>query len=934
MTHAGQTPRFVARDLPARHRWRLIAPLMNGRSISEWPDASPVQQHDVLLHMNPVRGALAQAQAEAMLRALMPGGVAVVVSQDALPPATLRKLAPYHGHYIQRAINGSLFQAQEFTTGKIAILRDADIRREAVHIYLFAYHALPPLDTGVLEHPVAPERPPTPPAATDAPRPGSRNEEGDAVSLAGRLLAQESRLLRLHTQIRDLTTERARPGQSSGGLEPPSGKFAWRLADQSLPSAVSDDPYDRRVDDPAIHAARQGAHFFNAFRLDTPEADVTAATDALSTRVNRLKPTRGAPDVSIIIPVYGQIAYTLNCLDSLFAHASRYSAEIIVVNDASPDETGILLPRLPQIRVKQQKKNAGFIKSCHAGAAMARGTYLVMLNNDTRVVDGWLDALIGSFGKFPEAGLVGSKMLYPDGSLQEAGGIMWRDGSAWNYGRNDDPNRPHYSYARQADFISGCSLALTRKTWHALGGFDDYYAPAYCEDADLCMRVRQSGKQVWFQPQSRIIHYEGKTGGTDTATGAKRYQVLNTKKFFLRWRGVLAAHRPNAEEPWREKDRATNTHMLIIDATTPRPDQDAGSVQVALVLESCRDLGYAASFVPQDNFLFQPGYTTDLQAAGVECAYAPYERDMDTYLRRYGRMFDVIMVYRITVLDRVLPLLRAHAPQATIIFNLVDLHFLRMQRQAALTEDASLAASAESLRERELNGIRACDCTITHSTVEATLLSELVPEAPVTVWPLMAACQGTDRGFADRRDVLFLGGYLHAPNVDAVQHFVADILPALRQAEPGLRFIIAGANPTAEVAALASDHVEITGQVADLRDVMDRARIFVCPLRVGAGVKGKIMSALSYGIPVVTSSLGMEGSGLTPGEHALVADNPADFARTTLRLYHDPDEWQRLSAAGQAVIRRDFSPQRGASILAGAINAAWSHRLGVPAACA
>ncbi len=233
------------------------------------------------------------------------------------------------------------------------------------------------------------------------------------------------------------------------------------------------------------------------------------------------------------------------------------------------------------------------------------------------------------------------------------------------------------------------------------------------------------------------------------------------------------------------------------------------------------------------------------------------------------------------------------------------------------------------MEQRELALVRETDCTITHSHFEAEVLARLVPEAPVLVWPLMFAHQGTQADFASRRDVVFLGGYRHHPNVDAVEYFVADIFPLLRSAQPDLRFIVAGANPTPAVRALAGEAVEVTGLVEDLRDVLDRARVFVCPLRVGAGVKGKVMSALAYGIPIVSTAVGVEGTELVPEEHFLLASGPEDFARQILRLYHDPDLWERLSLAGQALIRETYSPEGGAPYLAQAIEAAWHHKLGV-----
>ncbi len=942
-----------ALDRAALLRRRLLAPLLADRVVCELalhvadrllPSEAALADAGIAVQLAPIGADVALAWLPRVMARLPEEGVAVITTHAALSGDALRRLAPYHAHYTQRCLNGALFQPAAFEGGRIAVLRDAADLQDSVHIYLFGRQELPPLEAGILETTHAP-RPEedgagTPPAIVLAPPspiegfPSGSEGSGQAASLAFRLLEQEQRLLEGFGALRRLQAagQQNDGGRKAGWFPPSAGQHEWKLARQEQPAAASVNPYDRRVDDAVIVEARAGEAFFATYALDTGLDDAGRAVADLSRRVCALAPAMHAPpDVSIILPVYGQLAYTLNCLDSLFAHASRFSAEIIVVDDCSPDDSAAYLQRLPQIRLHRQPRNGGFIASCNMGASLARGTYVLMLNNDTRVVAGWLDALVDSFGHFPRAGLVGSKMLYADGSLQEAGGIIWRDGSSWNYGRNDDPNRPHYAYAREVDYISGCSVMLRRTDWDALGGFDKHFSPAYCEDADLCLRVVQSGAEVWYQPMSRVVHYEGKTSGTDTGSGVKAYQVQNTKKLFLRWREKLTAHRPNGEEPYFEKDRRACKRMLVIDASAPTPDQDAGSLQTVLGLQSCRVLGYATSFVPEDNFLFQPGYISDLQERGIECIYAPYELGIDSYLRRYGSLFDVILVYRMTVLHKILPSIRRHAPKAVLLFHVADLHFLRTERQAEIEADEGLLARAVTLREQELALVREADCTITHSQFEADLLGDLVADATVQVWPLMYPKRGTTRGFADRRDLIFLGGYRHAPNVDAVQFFCLDILPMLRAAEPGLRFIAAGANPTREVSALAGPQVEVTGMIGDLGPVLDAARVFVCPLRVGAGIKGKIMTALAHGIPVVTTSVGVEGSGLEAGRHVLVADDARSFAEATLRLYRDPELWHRLSLAGLAVMD-SFSPASGGAFLGSAIEAAWARKLGVRAA--
>lgn len=759
-------------------------------------------------------------------------------------------------------------------------------------------------------------------------------DQATAIALIDRLLEVETRVQELASTNLKLRREAKAAGAhvsvAGAFFDVPKTAFEWRLAETQALSPDDLGLYDVRCDDDAVMAGRAGQAFMDEFGLLGDSPDYDGAIKAINTIKTGLGAVDRLPDVSIVIPIYGQLAYTLNCIHSLRLHRSRFTAEVIIIDDASPDKSAEYLPGVMCIRYHKQKKNGGFIESCNAGGRLSNGRFIIMLNNDTRVVDGWLDELIGGFELWPNAGLVGSKLHYSDGTLQEAGGIIWRDGSAWNYGRNDDPNRPQYSYARQVDYISGCSIALPAALWRELGGFDTHYHPAYCEDADLALRVKAAGREVWMQPLSRIVHYEGKTSGTDTASGAKAYQVINTKKMFVRWRDSLAVHRRNAEAPFLERERGVRKRFLVVDVTAPTPDQDAGSVQTFMALQACQGLGYKAHFVPEDNWLFQPKYIPALQRLGVDCAYAPYELGFEAYMRRYGWQFDVIMVYRAGVMEKVLPVVRSLAPQAVLLFHVADLHYLRLERTAALTGDDEVLAAATLMKEREFALVGAVDCTITHSSAEQEILANEAPGCPVVLWPLMAEYYGTSTPFQERRDLCFLGGYRHAPNIDAVIYFVREVLPLIKAEIPDIRFVIAGAHAPDEVRALASDDVVVAGMIGDLRDLFDPCRVFVCPLRVGAGAKGKVVSALSYGIPIVSTSVGVEGAGLTDGETVLVADTPADFAAATVRLYRDHDLWARLSQAGQSLVRDTLSHGMGGQILSHAIEIAFASKLGLP----
>ena len=383
------------------------------------------------------------------------------------------------------------------------------------------------------------------------------------------------------------------------------------------------------------------------------------------------------PKVSIIIPAFNQAHLTRSCLDSLRRHVASVPFEVLLVDDASTDDTPLIADEMPWLRFFRQEQNSGFGSACNFGATQAKGEYLVFLNNDTTVSDGWLDALLETFADWPKAGLVGSKLVLMDGTMQECGSLLFRDGSAANYGRGGDPRNPRYCYTRETDYVSGAAIMIRKDLFDSLHGFDDLYEPAYYEDTDLALRIRELGLQVIVNPHAEVCHVEGGTAGMDTSKGIKRYQVINQEKFLDRWRQTLTTFpaRPNDEPELRK----LGPRVLVIDWMIPRPDRDSGSLRMTGILRALRALDCHVTVAARD-MSCETGYELPLEKIGIEVLRSPYIKSVDRYLAENGSDFDYVIVSRRDTANLHIDSIKRYCTNAKIIFDTCDLHPARRGR--------------------------------------------------------------------------------------------------------------------------------------------------------------------------------------------------------------------------------------------------------------
>ena len=568
-------------------------------------------------------------------------------------------------------------------------------------------------------------------------------------------------------------------------------------------------PYERRavVDVVAAHSSDECAervvNYFNIIeRLELDHATSSLSRqekiEHLIVQMRRLVAGKGepdAPEVSIVIPVYNQLEYTIACVISLLEHATKLSYEIIIGNDLSTDETKTTFEAVGGVvNCVTHKERSGFIGNCNLSAKHARGRYIVLLNNDTLIIDGWLNELLAPFRRFNNVGFVGSKLLMADGRLQEAGGIIWKDGSGWNFGRNADALSPEFNYTKDVDYCSGASIAIPAKTWNELKGFDERYRPAYFDDADIAFAIRAKGMRTLYAPASVLIHHEGISHGTDTTKGIKAYQVQNHKKFVSKWAKVLKTENfPNGESVYLARDRSRKRpHMLMIDHYVPQFDRDAGS---RLMYEHCKmfvDAGFKITFWPDNLFNDKP-YVRILQDLEVEVIYGgEYMNKFSEWIAKTGAHIDYAFLSRAHVSEKYIDAIKANS-RAKVLFCGHDLHVWRLQKEYSITKNEELLKEIDYWGKAERQMWEASDVIYYPAIEERDYVGR---EMPKKISRLMCVYIYADEELAAMREqiesrpvisaqtLLFVAGFRHRPNVDAANWLVREILPRVKDKVP------------------------------------------------------------------------------------------------------------------------------------------------------
>ncbi|RKT44480.1 glycosyltransferase [Thiocapsa rosea] len=535
---------------------------------------------------------------------------------------------------------------------------------------------------------------------------------------------------------------------------------------------------------------------------------------------------------------------------------------------------------------------AGLRQVWQSGTEIARADRILFLPSYWRPAPGSVGELLRTAMDPALAGVV-PMLLNADDTIYEAGCVSNENGVLRQRGAGEPSG--HVEYGFRTEVVGGSVLLLDRALLKGIRWPELCGGP--CALLELSTIVaRDQERAIVCQPLARM-------------TAALEPRPLSEAADAVSLSDIWAADPPQTRK---------RIPFLVIDLVTPTPDQDSGSVDAYSQLKILHELGYQPSFLPSLTLKREGHYTGDLERIGVECWHRPWITSLEDHLRTHGGRYRYVMISREPTAASYIDLVLRTCPRARIIFNTVDLHFLREQRQAEHSGNGTDLETAMAVRERELGVMRKADITILISATEQDLIARELPDVRTYQVPLiMEISDRSPTPFEERRDVLFIGGFRHLPNVDAVSWFVTSIWPQVKARIPGARLHVVGSNPTPAVLDLAGDDVLVHGFVPDVSGYFNHCRLSVAPLRFGAGLKGKVGRSLGYGLPVVATPMAAEGSGLSHGEEILVAVNDREFADGVVRLYEDEALWTKLSAASLAFFEERYSYSAGRRIFAG-----------------
>ncbi len=618
------------------------------------------------------------------------------------------------------------------------------------------------------------------------------------------------------------------------------------------------------------------------------------------------------PTISIILIFYNQAHLSLLCLQSLIKFAD-VPFELIIVDNGSSDSTTDLLAVLDNCVVLSNVENLGFVKAVNQGAKHARGEYILLLNNDAVIHQQTLSSALSSIHERESVGAVGGKISLIDGSLQEAGSIIWSDGSCLGYGRGDDPMASDYMFERDVDYCSGAFLLFRRKHFEELDGFDLDYAPAYYEESDFCIRLHKKGLRVVYNPAIKITHYEfASSGGMSGASKLQQEhrQILCEKH--SDWLRNQSQNNPALIIQARTANKFPN--VLLIDDRVPHPSLGSGYPRSAHMLNSMDKLDLNVTFFPLQFPIDDWKTTYSTLSKSIEVVLEKGRSGLYPFLNSRKGFFQYIVVSRIHNMKFFRDIFETNPSLiegSKIIYDAEALTASREILHRQLLCQPVTEIEKEDLITEEMQQSKIAETVIAVSAREADVYRQHGINNVCILGHTLSVMPG-DKEFSSREGILFVGALRDegSPNVDSLLWFVINVLPIIEVAIPEIKLYIVGDKAASSLASIEKENISFLGRLDCVAGVYNSSRIFVAPTRFAAGIPHKVHEAASMGIPCVTTPLLAMQLQWQHEKELLIGEDAKCFAEQCVRLYQDEALWQSVQEAGLTAVEKDCSDSK------------------------
>ena len=632
-----------------------------------------------------------------------------------------------------------------------------------------------------------------------------------------------------------------------------------------------------------------------------------------------------SPLVSIIIPESISLNITYNCINSILKEEQSLDYEIILINETLADEIKFLIKNYSQNHVKiflhKAKEINNFLRNCNQAAKNSRGKYILFLRDNTKVYKNWLSFLLKEIKSNEKIGIVGSKLIYSNGTLLEAGGIMWNNGEYTNYGKGKSAYMPEYNYIKEVDFVSGVSFIIKKSVWQKIGGFDEKFIHKYYEDIDLSFTLRKNGYKILYQPQSLVEYYESISLRKNNQSNMEK---KCKKKFLEKWENELKIQL-DQNNTFMARDRSINkSRILVVDRFVPNFDKDAGGRFCFMYLNIFKEIGLQVTFLGDDPKIMEP-YTSILQQNGIEVLYGnTYKKEkLKSWLKDNLKYFRYIYLQRPGIAIKYIYLIKNYS-SAKIFYFAHDLHYIRLSREFKITHQIKLLKASRYMKRIEKKIFKKVDIIHIVGNYEYNILkkeykNKIIRNIPLYIYDKQPKM--IEKNFLKRRNLIFVGGFLHSPNIDAILWFTKEIFPKIIKKFPDIILHLIGSKIPNIILKLKSKNIKIIGYLSDeeLHIMYQKCRLAIAPLRFGAGIKGKIVEAAYNQIPMVTTTIGGEGIDNSIGAF-IMEDNPEKMANLICQLYTDYSKLKQMSNNGKILIEKYFSKKKAKEIIMSDIN--------------